>query len=280
MNKKYAVNFFITAVMVIAGVTAAIAGPLTDRIAAGKPIRIGFSNVPIWGYPDEEGKARGYVNEIALGILAKMGYTDIETTVTEWGGLIPGLKANRYDLITGGLYIMKSRCKNISFSEPIAQAGDAFIVPAGNPRGIQTFQDIRTKGAMLAIIPGYNTIESARREGIGNDQIMTVPGPSEVLAAVLAGRADAGGLTYFEAKYFSETNEGVDVTDPLALPDWTRHYVGIGFRKADADFKARFNAALADHIGSDAMMASVAEYGYTSANLPGYVTAEWACANR
>ncbi len=53
--------------------TAAIAGPIEDRIAAGEPIRIGFANIPIWGFPDENGDAKGFVNEIALGILAEMG---------------------------------------------------------------------------------------------------------------------------------------------------------------------------------------------------------------
>lgn len=123
--------------------------PSHGRINAGEPIRIGFSNIPIWGYPDENGEAKGFVNEIAIGILKSMGYDKIETTVTDWGGLIPGLQANRYDLITGGLYILNSRCKNIAFSEPIAQAGDAFIVPAGNPKGIQNYQDILNTSSML-----------------------------------------------------------------------------------------------------------------------------------
>ncbi len=103
-------------VALLAG-TAAFAGPLQDRIDSGEPIRIGFSNVPIWGYPDENGEAKGFVNEIALGILKEMGHEDAETIVTDWGGLIPGLQANRYDIITGGLYILNSRCENISFSE-------------------------------------------------------------------------------------------------------------------------------------------------------------------
>jgi polar amino acid transport system substrate-binding protein len=267
------------AVLVTATLSAA-AGPLTERIASGEPIRIGFSNVPIWGYPDENGEARGFVNEIALGILAQMGYTDVETSVTDWGGLIPGLQANRYDIITGGLYILNSRCQNIAFSEPIAQTGDAFIVPAGNPNGIETFVDIRDGGFTMVPGAGYNTVEAARREGLEDAQIMQVPGPSEMLAAVRAGRADAGGMTYFEANHFAETYDDIDVTDPAALPDWTLNFVGIGFRFEDADFMAEFNQALAEFVGSDAMMEAVAEYGYVPANLPGDVTAEWVCANR
>lgn len=280
MKIKSTATLIAAGIMLAGSAVTAVAGPLSDRIAAGEPIRIGFSNVPIWGYPDENGDAKGFVNEIAIGILAEMGYTNIETSVTDWGGLIPGLQANRYDIITGGLYILNSRCQNIAFSEPIATAGDAFIVPAGNPKGIQTFKDILNSGAIMVTGAGYNTIESARREGLGDDQIMQVPGPSEMLAAVKAGRADAGGMTYFEANHFAETNDDIDVTDPAALPDWTQNYVGIGFRFEDADFMAEFNKAVASYIGTEAMMASVAEYGYTASNLPGDKTAEWVCANR
>lgn len=261
---------------------AAVAGPLTDRIEAGEPIRLGFSNIPIWGYPDENGDAKGFVNAIALGILEDMGYTEVETTVTEWGGLIPGLKANRYDIITGGLYILNSRCENIAFSEPIGSMGDAFLVPAGNPKGINNYKDILANDdSILIMYSGANTVEASRKEGLTDAQMMQVPGPTETLAAMKAGRADAAALTYFEALYLAEQGEGkFEVTDPAALPEWTKNWVGVGFRDSDADFMAKFNAALAKHVGSEEMLASVAEYGYTASHLPGDKTAEWVCGNR
>ncbi|NVK16936.1 MAG: transporter substrate-binding domain-containing protein [Rhodobacteraceae bacterium] len=280
MTSKTLKTIGAAALAVVASGFAALAGPIEDRIAAGEPIRIGFSNIPIWGYPDENGDAKGFVNEIALGILKEMGHENVETTVTDWGGLIPGLQANRYDLITGGLYILNSRCQNIAFSEPIAQAGDAFIVPAGNPKGIQTYQDILAAEALLVTGAGYNTVEAAKKEGLTDAMIMQVPGPTEMLAAVKAGRADAGGMTYFEAAHLAESDAAVDVTDPGALPDWTQNWVGVGFREADGDFMAKFNAALAEYVGTDAMMQSVETYGYTASNLPGDKTAEWVCANR
>ncbi|EBA18034.1 putative extracellular solute-binding protein [Roseobacter sp. SK209-2-6] len=258
------------------------AGPLEDRIAAGEPIRIGFSNIPIWGFPDEDGNAKGFVNEIALGILAEMGHTEVETTVTEWGGLIPGLKANRYDMITGGLYILNSRCQNIAFSEPIGSMGDAFLVPAGNPKNINNYKDVLSNdGSVLIMYSGANTVEASRKEGLSDGQMMQVPGPTETLAAMNAGRADAAALTYFEALYLADQSEGkFEVTDPSALPEWTKNWVGIGFRDEDAEFMAKFNAALASYVGSDAMLNAVAEYGYTPSHLPGDKTAEWVCGNR
>ena len=94
--------------------TAALAGPLEDRIAAGESIRIGFANEIPFAYPGPDGSPKGFVNAEVLGVLAKMGYDNIEPVQTDWGGLIPGLQAGRFDIITGGMNILKSRCENIA----------------------------------------------------------------------------------------------------------------------------------------------------------------------
>jgi polar amino acid transport system substrate-binding protein len=210
-----------------------------------------------------------------------MGHTNIEPVVTEWGGLIPGLKAKRFDIITGGMYILKSRCENVNFSEPIGVFGECFIVPKGNPKGIESYQDIREKGALLVTGSGYSTIENAKKEGVPESNIMTVPGNTEILAAVKSGRADAGGVTYFSAVHLSEESGGaVEPTDPTKNPEFTFNWVGIGFRKSDTKFLAAFNKALDEYLGSEAMMEAVAEYGYSKSQLPGDVTTEYVCNNR
>ncbi|MFW6324634.1 MAG: transporter substrate-binding domain-containing protein [Desulfovibrionales bacterium] len=261
--------------------STAQAGTLMERIDDGKPIRLGFANEVPWAYPGEKGQPLGFVNAITLGILEQMGYTDIEPVVTEWGGLIPGLKANRYDIITGGMYILKNRCENIAFSEPVGVFGDAFIVPKGNPKGIQTYKDVIATDAIMVTGAGYNTVEHAKKQGVPDSRIMQVPGPTEILAAVMSGRADCGILTYFSAQNLKkEAGGAIEVTDPSALPDWTFNWVGIGFREADKDFMEKFNKALDEYIGSPEMLEAVAGYNYTESQLPGDVKTEWVCRNR
>ena len=142
------VVLFLVAVFCL-GAGIAEAGPLMDRIKAGEPIRLGFANEIPWAYPGENNKPLGFANAITIGVLEEMGYDNYEPVVTDWGGLIPGLKANRFDIITGGMYILKSRCENIAFSEPMGKFGDAFIVAKGNPKGLSNYQDIKDKGAMF-----------------------------------------------------------------------------------------------------------------------------------
>lgn len=272
----------VTAAVIGLGLGApAAAEDLLAKAKAGETIRIGFANEVPWAYPGEGNKPLGFVNTHVLGVLKKMGITKIEPVVTEWGGLIPGLKADRFDIITGGMYILKSRCENVNFSDPIGVFGDAFIVAKGNPKGIQTYQDIKDKGAVLVTGAGFNIVEVAKKEGIAESNIMQVPGPTEILAAVRAGRADAGGVTFFTAQNLAKQSGGtIDVSDPSKLPKWTLNWVGIGFRKSDTAFLEAFNKAQREYLGSKAMLASVAEYGYTKSQLPGDVTTEYACANR
>ena len=261
--------------------TAAFAGPLEDRIAAGESIRIGFANEIPFAYPGPDGSPKGFVNAEVLGVLAKMGYDNIEPVQTDWGGLIPGLQAGRFDIITGGMNILKSRCENIAFSEPMARIGDAFLVASGNPKGIETYADIKDEGAVMVTGAGYSNIEAAKAAGVPEGNIMQVPGPTEILAAVKAGRADAGAGTYFTMKQLAESSEGaVEVTDPNALPEETMNWAGIGFRKEDQDFLDKFNAAQKEYLGTPEMLAAVKEYGYDEATLPGDKTTEWVCANR
>ena len=255
---------------------------LSDRIAAGEPIRLGFATAIPWAYPGEGGEPLGFVNALTLVVLEEMGITNYETSVNEWAGLIPGLQADRYDIITGGMYILKSRCENINFSDPIGLFGDAFLVPAGNPKNIHTYQDIISTGATLVTGAGFNTVEAAKKEGVPDEQMMLVAGEVEILAAMNAGRADAGVQTFFGAKEHVDKSDGkFEVTDPGKLPEWTQNWVGIGMRKSDTDFLEAFNAAMAKVVGGEKWMAAVSPYGYTEFQLPGPdASTEFACANR
>jgi polar amino acid transport system substrate-binding protein len=275
-------KLMLTAGVTVLGVSAAAnAGPLMDRIDAGESIRIGFANEIPFAYPGDDGSPMGFVNVYALGVLERMGYTDIEPVQTEWGGLIPGLQAGRFDIITGGMNILASRCENIAFSEPMAKIGDAFIVAPGNPKGLGNYADIAASGAVMVTGAGYSNIEAAKAAGVAESNIMQVPGPTEILAAVRAGRADAGAGTYFTVKQLADsTNGAVEVTDPGAMPEDAINWAGIGFRKDDQDFLDRFNQAQAEYLGTPEMLAAVAQYGYGEGSLPGDVTTQWVCANR
>jgi len=234
-------------------------------------VKIGFANEVPWAYPGDNNQPLGFVNVIAQNVLKIAGYDGTESVVSDWGGLIPGLQAGRSDMVTGGLYITPSRCKAIAFSDPIAQAFDAFII-SGN-KDIKSYKDIIASGGTFVTGAGYNQVAAWKNAGGADDKILEVPGPAEIIAAVEAGRADAGGVTVFTAADAVANNP--DLT--MAPIPGSTYYVGFGFTKINHKLRTAVNAAIHNYLGTDKMMADVAKYGYSKANLPGDVTVGEAC---
>lgn len=254
---------------------ALLAGPslaetTLERARAGETIRMGFSNEAPYAYPDKDGSPIGFVNEVGIEILHRMGIDHVEPVVTEWGSLIPGLNAGRFDIITAGMYIMPKRCQNVAFTEPMGVFAEAFMVKKGNPKNLHSFEDLRDNPkAILVTGAGYSTVEHARKIGIPEERIMQVPDLAAMLQAVKSGRADAASATVFAMKGLVAKGGGdVELAKPFKAPDFTKGYSAYAFRKSDQDFVDAFNAEMAKYLGTEGMLKSVAGYGYGETELP------------
>jgi len=276
------IKSFTVLLVLLFSISSVSAKTLTERLADGHKLRLGFGTAVPWAYAGDGGEALGFVNMIALTVLEEMGITEHETKVFEWSGLIPGLNADRADMITGGMYILKSRCANMDFSDPIGVFGDAMLVPKGNPKNINNYADVIKTGAKLVTGTGFNT-EAAKKYGVPDSQMLLVEGEVGILAAMKAGRADVAVQTFFGAKeHEKKTNGKFEVTDPKLMPKETLNVVGIGFRKTDDKFREAFNAALAKVMANPGkMLKRAGEYGYDKAQLPPPdMSTEWACSTK
>ena len=277
------IKSFTVLLVLLFSISSVSAKTLTERLADGHKLRLGFGTAVPWAYAGDNGEALGFVNMIALTVLEEMGITEHETKVFEWSGLIPGINANRSDMVTGGMYILKSRCENMNFSDPIGVFGDAMLVPKGNPKNINNYQDVIDTGAKLVTGTGFNTVEAAKKYGVPDSQMLLVEGEVGILAAMKAGRADAAVQTFFGAKeHEAKTDGAFEVTDPKLMPKETLNVVGIGFRKTDVKFRDEFNKALAKVMANPAkMLERAGKYGYDKAQLPPpSMSTEWACSTK
>ena len=277
------IKSFTVLLVLLFSISSVSAKTLTERLADGHKLRLGFGTAVPWAYAGDNGEALGFVNMIALTVLEEMGITEHETKVFEWSGLIPGINADRSDMVTGGMYILKSRCENMNFSDPIGVFGDAMLVPKGNPKNINNYQDVIDTGAKLVTGTGFNTVEAAKKYGVPDSQMLLVEGEVGILAAMKAGRADAAVQTFFGAKEHEAKTDGkFEVTDPKLMPKETLNVVGIGFRKTDVKFRDEFNKALAKVMANPAkMLERAGKYGYDKAQLPPpSMSTEWACSTK
>lgn len=269
---------FALSTMAITSMTgSALADTLLEKIKSGEPIRLGFTNEPPSAYPGPNGEPLGLGNVITIAVLEKMGATNVEAVVTDWGSLIPGLTAGRFDVITAAMWIKPERCRNVLFSEPIGVNKDGLIVEAGNPLALHSYEDIRDKGLTVVTGAGYTSVQDAQRAGIPDDKIMQVAGPAEMIQAVKSGRAAAAAFAHVVAKTFANKDPSIELAEPF-VSNAPSNYPAIAFQQGEQDAVDAFNAVLKDYIGTDEMLAAVAEYGYGKEMLPDGTTTAEACA--
>jgi polar amino acid transport system substrate-binding protein len=263
---------------------SAMAGLLEKGRSQG--LTAGIANEQPYAYIGTDGKVTGANVEILQAILAPLGINKIETPITEFGSLVPGLAAGRFDLIGAGLFINTARCKVIGYSNPVTRSGGAFIVKAGNPLNLHSLKDVAANGkARLATQPGSNQVQEAKDSGIATGNVVLFDKDTEALAALEAGRVD---VVYFPdaeiigllKKANSPTIERAlpfnQIPDAEGKPTWNYHAYGLP--KNDPEFTQAFNEQLAKLRASGELLKILQKYGYTENELPpADITAEQRC---
>ena len=95
-----------------------------------------------------------------------MGIAQVDGVLTEFGALIPGLKAGRFDIIAAGMFINPKRCKEIDFSEPSYGIGQAMLVKKAIPRASRTIRPQGQKDLKLAVMAGAVEAGYAKDAGV------------------------------------------------------------------------------------------------------------------
>ncbi len=252
-----------------------------EKIKSEGAIRVGFANEAPFGYATISGVLTGEAPETARAILSNIGDIQLEGVLTEFGSLIPGLQAGRFDMIAAGMFIRPNRCEQINFSNPTYGIGQAFLVKAGNPKGLHSYEDVANNDdATLTVVAGGVEREYASDANIPDDRVTVLPDFPTATASVQTGRADALALTSLSIQNIVDTADDPDLerASPFTDPPGARGFGGFGFRKDDPDLHAAFNAGLADFIGSAEHIEMMQGFGLTEAELPGDVTAEQLCS--
>ncbi len=254
----------------------AAAQSLLDKAKSNEPLIAGIANEQPYGYIGKDGKATGANVEVLRAVLKPLGITHIETPIVDFGALVPGLAAKRFDVIGAGLFINPARCKVIGFSNPVTRSGGAFIVKKGNPLNLHSLKDVAANSkARLGTQNGTNQITEAKDSGIAAGNVVLFDKDSEALAALKANRVDA---VYFpDAEIISLLKKANDPTVERALPfqqipdahgNPGYNYHAFGLPHNDPAFTKAFNAELAKLRASGALLKILQKYGYTENELP------------
>jgi len=249
----------------------ALAASTLERAKQDGFIRVGFANEAPFGFATPEGKLTGEAPEVAKAVLNAIGIPQVDGVLTEFGSLIPGLKAKRFDVIAAGMFITPKRCAEIAFSEPSYGIGQAMLVKAGNPKQIADYGSIvANQDLKLAVMAGAVETGYAKDAGVPQAQLVVLPDQSSLLAAVQAGRADAAALTALSIADMAKKGEGVESTKPFGevAGKSVKGHGGFGFRKDDKELYQAFNEQLKKFVGSPEHIALVEPFGFGKDYLP------------
>lgn len=253
--------------------TSGGSGSTLQNAKSAGTIKIGIANEAPYGFTDQAGKVTGESVEVARAVLKALGINEVQATAVEFGSLIPALNARQFDMVTAGMFINPERCANASFTDPDYTAPTAFLVPSGNPKGVKTFDDVKSKNLRLAVLSGAVEQGYAQKSGIPDGQIQVVDTQNTLLQAIAAGRADAGALTNISLNDVVKKNPGsnVEVTSGFFPTVGGKETVSAGafvFRKGDDEFVTAYNAELKKLHDSGQWLQIAQPFGFSQDNVP------------
>lgn len=274
------------AVAILATVVAApsVAQPALDL--ANRTIIVGFTNRPPFGYRDKTGAVVGYDADLVRAALAPLGVKKVEFAVADFGALIPGLLANRFDIVASGVAITSERCQQVLFSEPDVSAGDGLLVLKGNPLNLHSYEDIGKNPAVrLAAGRGSQNAKNALAAGVPEDRLLLFPNPEAVVSAMLAGRVDAATLGALSlGGLLGDPNlKGVERAMPFKgyiKPDGQEYKMAtaVAFAPRDHALRDAYNVQLAKLKADGTMNEIMAKYGFTESEMPPKTSTAELCA--
>ncbi|MFC5998980.1 ectoine/hydroxyectoine ABC transporter substrate-binding protein EhuB [Quadrisphaera sp. GCM10027208] len=256
-------------------------GRLAELQEAGT-ITVGFAGEAPYSFMNDEGELVGASVALQERIWGELGIDNIEGVQAEFGQLIQGLNAGRFDIVAAGMSILPDRCEQALFSDPEFQYTTALLVEAGNPHGLTNMQSIAESDVTMAAMRG--AIEADYANDLGIEPVL-VGDPQDGMDAVTSGRADVFALTGISLNWMVENSgtDAVEVTDSfVAEIDGVKQYGAGGtvFRQEDEELRDAYNEHLADIVGDEeTYLDVVGEWGFTAEERPtGEFTTEELCA--
>lgn len=257
-------------------------GGTLDKAKQQGFIQVGFANESPYGFMDKNGKLTGEAPELARVIFKELGIPQVKGVQVDFGGLIGGLQARRYDTIAAGMFITPERCKAAAFADPDYIAKNAFMVKQGNPKGITSFEGAAKSGAKLGVLVGAVENDYAKAAGVKKGNVKTFSDQADAYEGLTGGRIDAIALTRISLADLLSKHSGApyEITPPFTPLLNGKPQLGAGafaFRPADTDLLKAFNGKLAELKKSNRLLPIIQPFGFSAAELPGNHTAAEFC---
>jgi polar amino acid transport system substrate-binding protein len=242
-----------------------------DKLRKQGFVRVAYANEAPYGYLEGD-TLKGEAPTLHREIFKALGVDELKPTLSEWDGLIPGLQAGKYDVVSAGMAITPERCANAIFSEPEFISPTAMMVKKGNPKKITDLASAKAAGITVGVMSGAVESSYAKGAGIPEGRIKTLQKPQDGADAVKGGRIDAFLLTGISLRWLAKTNPETEVTEAFVPElDGKKQFSpgGAVFRQGNEDLRDSFNRELKKIVSDRSRYVSLLkEYGFGATEIP------------
>lgn len=211
---------------------------------AADTLRIGIEPAyPPFSYKESDGTLAGFDVEIALALCAEMGRT-CALVEQEWDGMIPALKARKYDAIVASMSITDERKRVIDFTAKYYQTPARVVAPLD-----ADYQDTREglAGKRIGVQRG-TTHHCYAEKMFPESELVLYATQEEVFRDLPLGRIDVQlSDSLISEKSFLSTEDGASYGflggDHLDVPCYGEG-VGVAVRQNEAELRDGISAAI------------------------------------
>lgn len=182
----------------------------------------------------EGGEIKGFDADLIRAVGREMG-RPIELSNSEFQGLVPGLKTNRYDAVISCVTITEERKKEVDFSDPYYDAGQIVAVRA-DESGIKSKDDLKGK----RIGAQSNTTGLDQAKTLGGSVVKEYEDVNMAFQDLANNQIDAVINDEPVSRRLAAVKPGFKVVGEV----FTKEQYGIVVRKGDAALLAEINKAL------------------------------------
>jgi polar amino acid transport system substrate-binding protein len=260
------------------GLLSTVANAASSLAAAKSDgrIRVGFANEAPYAFASPEGKLTGLMPDVIGYIMKELGVPELEGVLTDFGGLIPGLLAKRFDILGAGLYVTPVRCKQVAASNPQYVVTESIAVKKGNPKNLHSYADIaKDDGVKIGTLAGSINAQYLAAAKVPTSRIVLFPDLPSAIAGLQGGRVDGVTMSIISLQdVLRKTNDAnLELVQPFEDPldekgKPSRGYGSAWFRREDEELVAAYNGKLAEIRDSGKLLELMEPYGFTAAQVP------------
>ncbi len=226
-----------------------------SSLAQANELSIGTEGAyPPWSMADASGNVTGFDADVGA-LLCTALERDCKFVVQAFDGLIPALKANRFDIIISGMSITEERAKQIAFSVGYAELANRFVVANGSD--LADINDIPTLLSSLdgrAVGVQAGTTHAAFVTKLAPDaNLKTYDTLDQMQIDLASGRVETAFADESALQDFLDKPEGkdfryVDVNITSTYDPTLGSGIGVGIPQENTELKAEIDAALCELV--------------------------------